>query len=301
MSEHHHHITVTDKYNKAFAFGIILNILYIIIEFIYGLILNSLALIADAGHNLSDVLGLVLAWVASYLVKKTPTQKYTYGLKKSSILAAFMNALILLVAVGAIMWEAIGRFGNPQRIEGEVVMIVAGIGVIINSITALLFFSGRKHDLNIKGAFLHMAADAAISLGVVIVGLILTYTDYYWLDPVVSIIIGIIIFWGTWDLLKDSVNLALDAIPKDIDREAIEKYLLSLDGVENFHDLHIWAMSTTENALTVHLTVSDNGIHDELIKKISKKLEHDFKIHHVTIQIENKFSAECKQKSDLHI
>ncbi len=301
MSEHHHHITVTDKYNKAFAFGIILNILYIIIEFIYGLILNSLALIADAGHNLSDVLGLVLAWVASYLVKKTPTQKYTYGLKKSSILAAFMNALILLVAVGAIMWEAIGRFGNPQRIEGEVVMIVAGIGVIINSITALLFFSGRKHDLNIKGAFLHMAADAAISLGVVIVGLILTYTDYYWLDPVVSIIIGIIIFWGTWDLLKDSVNLALDAIPKDIDREAIEKYLLSLDGVENFHDLHIWAMSTTENALTVHLTVSDNGIHDELIKKISKKLEHDFNIHHVTIQIENKFSAECKQKSDLHI
>ncbi len=301
MSEHHHHITVTDKYNKAFAFGIILNILYIIIEFIYGLILNSLALIADAGHNLSDVLGLVLAWVASYLVKKTPTQKYTYGLKKSSILAAFMNALILLVAVGAIMWEAIGRFGNPQRIEGEVVMIVAGIGVIINSITALLFFSGRKQDLNIKGAFLHMAADAAISLGVVIVGLILTYTDYYWLDPVVSIIIGIIIFWGTWDLLKDSVNLALDAIPKDIDREAIEKYLLSLDGVENFHDLHIWAMSTTENALTVHLTVSDNGIHDELIKKISKKLEHDFNIHHVTIQIENKFSAECKQKSDLHI
>lgn len=301
MSHNHDHTHNVTNYSKAFAFGIVLNLIYIFVEFIYGLIINSLALIADAGHNLSDVLGLILAWIASYLVSKSPTYKYTYGLKKSSILAAFLNALILLVAIGAIIWEAIGRFGNPQKIEGETVIIVAGVGVIINTITALLFFSGRKHDLNIKGAFLHMAADAGISLGVVIVGIVLLFTDYYWLDPVVSIIIGIIIFWGTWDLLKDSVSLALDAIPKNVDRVAIEKYISSLPEVEEFHDLHIWAMSTTENSLTVHLSVKDVNANDDLIKKISNKLEKDFNISHVTIQIEHKYSDECKQKSDEHI
>ncbi len=296
---HHHHSG--DNYNKAFAFGITLNLIYIVVEFIYGLLVNSLALIADAGHNLSDVLGLVLAWVASYLVRKSPTQKYTYGLKKSSILAAFLNALILLVAIGAIIWEAIGRFAKPEIIEGQTIMIVAGIGVIINAVTALLFFSGRKHDLNIKGAFLHMAADAAISFGVVIVGLLLTITNYYWLDPVVSIVIGIIIFFGTWDLLKDSLSLALDAIPKNVDRLAVENYLLSLPEVESIHDLHIWAMSTTENSLTVHITVNDLSVNDDLIKKISKKLEEDFNISHVTIQMEKSYTDECKQKSDKHI
>ncbi len=296
---HHHHSG--DNYNKAFAFGIALNLIYIVVEFIYGLLVNSLALIADAGHNLSDVLGLVLAWVASYLVRKSPTQKYTYGLKKSSILAAFLNALILLVAIGAIIWEAIGRFAKPEIIEGQTIMIVAGIGVIINAVTALLFFSGRKHDLNIKGAFLHMAADAAISFGVVIVGLLLTITNYYWLDPVVSIVIGIIIFFGTWDLLKDSLSLALDAIPKNVDRLAVENYLLSLPEVESIHDLHIWAMSTTENSLTVHITVNDLSVNDDLIKKISKKLEEDFNISHVTIQMEKSYTDECKQKSDKHI
>lgn len=291
----HSHTHEVKDFGKAFAIGIALNVVYIVVEVIYGLILNSLALIADAGHNLSDVLGLVIAWVASYLVKKSATEKYTYGLKKSSVLAAFLNAMILMVAIGIIIWEAIGRFVEPQQIEGSKIMIVAGIGVVINAATAFLFFSGRKQDLNIKGAFLHMAADAGISLGVVIVGLVLTFTDLYWLDPVVSIVIALIIFFGTWDLLKDSTNLALDAVPKDIDKEGVEDYLNSLPVIESFHDMHIWAMSTTETALTVHVVAKEDCRNNELINKICEELRDKFKIVHTTIQIEKPGDQDCKQ------
>jgi cobalt-zinc-cadmium efflux system protein len=295
MSGHHSHSPRAKNYNKDFVFGITLNIIYIIVEVVYGIMADSLALIADAGHNLSDVLGLLLAWGASYLVKKSARGKYTYGFRKSSVLAALLNALILLVAIGAIMWEALGRFTSPQIIEGKTVMIVAGIGVIINSITALLFFSGREHDLNIKGAFLHMAADAGISLGVVFVGLILTFSDLFWLDPVVSIVIALIIFWGTWGLLKDSFNLALDAIPAHIDKEEIEDYFESVPEIESYHDLHIWALSTTETALTVHAVVNVLCDRNKLIDKISKQLWDKFHIIHTTIQIEDKGETDCNQ------
>jgi len=291
----HTHDNGNQNYNKAFGHGITLNIIYIAVEVVYGLIVNSLVLLADAGHNFSDVLGLLLAWSASYLVKKSATPKYTYGFKKSSVLAAFLNALFLLVAIGAIIWEAVGRFSKPQAIEGQTIMIVAGIGVIINAATAFLFFSGRKQDLNIKGAFIHMAADAGISLGVVFVGLIITLTNFYWLDPLISIAIALIIFWGTWGLLKNAVNLALDAVPENIDREAVENFLNSMPEVENIHDLHIWAMSTTETALTVHIIVDTLMDQDKFIEKISKALNNQFSIQHSTIQLEKKRDKECQQ------
>ncbi len=292
--DHSHSHEVKD-FGKAFAIGITLNLIYIVVEVTYGILIDSLALIADAGHNLSDVLGLLLAWGASHLVKKSATKKYTYGFKKSSVLAALINSLILLIAMGAIIWEAIGRFSKPQIIEGETMMIVAGIGVVINAATAFLFFSGRKHDLNIKGAFLHMAADAGISFGVVIVGLILTFSNIYWLDPVVSIAIALLIILGTWGLFKDSVNLALDAVPENIDKDGVEKYLNSLQEINSFHDLHIWAMSTTETALTIHIVIEENCNRNEMIEKISEELRHKFKIVHTTIQIEDKEDEDCNQ------
>ncbi|MDZ7859547.1 MAG: cation diffusion facilitator family transporter [Candidatus Krumholzibacteriota bacterium] len=282
-------------FGRAFVFGILLNVVYIGLEVFYGIMIDSLALIADAGHNLSDVLGLVIAWAASCLVKKSATEKYTYGYKKSSVLAAFLNALILLVAIGVIIREAIGRFSQPAAIDGEIMMIVAGIGVLINAATAFLFFSGRKKDLNIKGAFLHMAADAGISLGVVIVGLVLTFTNLYWLDPVVSIVIALVIFWGTWGLLKDSVSLSLDAVPQHIDKSAVEQYLTELPEIKRYHDLHIWAMSTTETALTVHAVIVDQCARNKLIEKISHDLQHKYKISHTTIQIEDDGDADCRQ------
>jgi len=294
-SHSHSHTHETKDFNKAFIIGIALNIVYIVVEVVYGILVDSLALIADAGHNLSDVLGLILAWAASYLVKKSATEKYTYGFKKSSVLAAFLNAMILLVAIGVIIWEAVNRFSEPREIPGTTIMIVAGIGVIINAITALLFFSGRKHDLNIKGAFMHMAADAGISLGVVLVGLVLTFTNLYWLDPVVSIVIALIIFWGTWDLLKDSTSLALDAVPRDVDKKGVEDYLDSLPEIDGFHDLHIWAMSTTETAMTVHVVVSKKNDRNKLISTISNDLREKFGIVHTTIQTEDAGEEECTQ------
>ncbi len=290
--DHSHNHDVKD-FGKAFAIGVTLNLIYIVVEVTYGILIDSLALIADAGHNLSDVLGLLLAWAASHLVKKRATKKYTYGFKKSSVLAALINSLILLVAMGAIIWEAVGRFSKPQIIEGETMMIVAGIGVVINAATAFLFFSGRKDDLNIKGAFLHMAADAGISLGVVIVGLILTFSNIYWLDPVVSIVIAISIIWGTWGLFKDSINLALDAVPENIDKEGVEEYLNSLNEINSFHDLHIWAMSTTETALTVHVIINEGVDQNNLIENISETMFHKFNICHTTIQVENIGKENC--------
>lgn len=273
-------------YNRAFFIGISLNVIYIIVEFIYGLISNSMALIADAGHNLSDVLGLILAWGASYLATKTPTNRRTYGFRKSTVLASLTNAVILLIAVGAIAFESIKRFSEPQVIESETIIYVAAIGVIINGITAYLFFADHKHDLNIKGAFLHMAADAAVSLGVVIAAIFIGLTGFSWIDPVVSLIIVIVITIGTWGLLKESLNLSLDAVPKNIDIEAVQKYFLNLKNVKNIHDLHIWAMSTTETALTAHLYMPDSNVDDDFIEKINNDLRKQFDINHATIQIE---------------
>lgn len=274
------------KYNKAFALGISLNVIYIVVELVYGLIANSMALIADAGHNLSDVLGLVLAWGATYLAAKTPTKKRTYGFRKSTVLASLTNAVILLIAVGAISIEAVNRFFEPQVIESTTIVIVASVGVVINGVTAGLFFSGHKHDLNIKGAFLHMAADAGVSIGVVAGAIIIGMTDLYWIDPVISLLIVVVITIGTWGLLKESLNLSLDAVPQNIDIEKVREFLKKLHGVKNVHDLHIWAMSTTETALTVHLYKPDAEYEDEFIEKVNRDLQNKFNIEHATIQIE---------------
>lgn len=295
MSHNHSHIPLAENYNKAFALGIILNTVYVLVEVAYGLIVNSMALIADAGHNLSDVLGLVLAWGASYLAQKSATKTKTYGMRKSTILAALFNAIILLIAVGAITIEAVRKIIEPEPVAGTTVMIVAGIGVVINTVTAILFMKGRQSDLNIKGAFLHMAADAGVSLGVVLGGLIIYNTGWYLIDPILSIIIVIVITIGTWGLLKDSFNMSIDAVPKEIDLPEVKNYLNSIKGVNDVHDLHIWAMSTTEIALTVHLVVSDKCKRNEIIADISKDVKHKFNIVHTTIQIEDEGLEDCNQ------
>ena len=297
--DHQHHQHDHTDYNRAFAIGVALNIGFIIVEIVFGLLADSLALLADAGHNLSDVLGLLLAWGASYMVKRRPTKRHTYGWRKSSILAALMNAIVLMTAIGAIAWEAIRRFSDPAPVGGQTIIIVAAIGVVINTATALLFISGRKHDLNIRGAFLHMAADAGVSAGVVVAGMIIIASGWMWIDPLVSIVIAVIILIGTWGLMRDAFNLALDAVPKGIDPQAVTDYLAGLPGVESVHDLHIWAMSTTETALTAHLVKPDSKNDDILIEKASRELHAQFGIEHVTLQWErwqelNHCGASCE-------
>lgn len=286
MSHNHDHSP--SDYNRAFAIGVALNVIYIVVEATYGFLAGSLALLADAGHNLSDVLGLLLAWGANYLVQRKPTQRHTYGWRKSTILAALTNAIILLVAMGGIAWEAVRRFSDPSPVSGKTVIIVAAIGVVINTATALLFLSGRKTDLNIRGAFLHMAADAGVSAGVVLAGVVILATGWPWIDPVVSLTITAIILVGTWGLLRDSFNLALDAVPAGIDPEAVKTYLSDLPGVTGVHDLHIWAMSTSETALTVHLVKPDARDDDALIEQASRELHDRFGIEHITIQWERR-------------
>ncbi|MDZ7723854.1 MAG: cation diffusion facilitator family transporter [candidate division KSB1 bacterium] len=282
------------NYNTAFAVGIGLNILFVAIEIIYGLIANSSALLADAGHNASDVLSLVFAWTATWLATLKPKGKYTYGLRKSTILVSILNALLLLGAVLVIGWDAFGKFRNPEPVAGGQVMIVAGIGVIINTVTALLFIRGQKQDLNIKGAFLHMAADAGVSLGVVIAGFLITLTGKLWIDPVTSFVIIAIILWSTWELFRDSLDLALDAVPGHIDSEKVRTFLLSRERVEDIHDLHIWAMSTTQVALTAHL-VMPGGQDDEFMVQLNKDLRKKFGIEHTTLQVESsRLDQKCK-------
>ncbi|PLT31378.1 cation diffusion facilitator family transporter [Peribacillus deserti] len=281
---HHHHEPA--NYGFAFAFGIGLNTIFIVIEVIYGILGDSLALLADAGHNLSDVLGLIFAWIAVWLGTKAPTNKRTYGLKRSSIMAALFNAIFLFVAIGAIAWEAIQRFSSPAPVAGKTVIIVALIGIVINGLTAFLFMAGRKNDLNIRGAFMHMAADALVSLGVVIAGFIIMWTGWQWLDPIVSLGIAVVILLGTWGLLLESVNLSLDAVPEGIDLNKIKTYLERLPSVIEVHDLHVWAMSTTEVALTVHLVRTEIDDNDEIIQRATKELHDRFAIEHATIQIE---------------
>ena len=283
-THHHHEMT---NYNRSFGIGITLNVIFVIIEVTYGILAGSLALIADAGHNLSDVISLLLAWGAYYLAKKQPTAKRTYGLRKVTIMASLLSAVLLFVALGGIAWESIQRFSSPQPVDGVIIIVVAAIGVVINTLTALLFVKGQKHDLNIRAAFLHMAADAAISLGVVIAGVAILFTGWLWLDPLLSLLIVVVILLSTWGLLRDSIDLSIDAVPHSIDLNEVKAYLLSLTNVTDLHDLHIWALSTTENALTVHLVTTDSLIYNHFIQEIQEHLHHDFNIAHVTIQIEH--------------
>ncbi len=292
MAHTHKHKT-NRGHSKAFAIGIGLNIGFVAVEIFYGLLANSSALLADAGHNASDVLSLVFAWTAVWLATMKPKGKYTYGLRKTTILVSILNALLLFGAVIAIGWDAIRKFKNPEPVVGTQVMIVAGIGVVINTITALLFMKGQKDDLNIKGAFLHMAADAGVSLGVVIAGLMIYLTGIQWIDPVMSFIIILVILWGTWRLFADTIDLSLDAVPKNIKLEEVRNFLISQDGVEDIHDLHIWAMSTTQIALTAHLIMPE-GINDDFISLLQEALEKNFRIGHTTFQIEKeKIENEC--------
>jgi cobalt-zinc-cadmium efflux system protein len=298
MSHHNHSHTHEHNFNQAFLIGIILNVVYIVVEIIYGLIINSMALLADAGHNFSDVLGLLLAWGASYLAKTASTENRTYGLRKSTILAALFNAIILMIAVGAITIEAVRKLIYPEPVQGQTMMIVAGIGFIINAITALLFMRGREKDLNIKGAFLHMAADAGVSIGVVIAGFIILLTGWLWVDPIIGIVIVIVITLGTWGLLKESFHLSMDAVPKKINLKQVGDYLKSIQGVKEVHDLHIWAMSTTETALTAHLVIPEETKDDFFLKKICGELHSIFGIEHSTIQIEKSAqSANCEHRN----
>lgn len=291
MGHNHNHTT---NYNKSFAIGIALNLLFIAVELFYGMLANSSALIADAGHNASDVLGLVFAWIAIWLAAQKPQGRFSYGFKKSTILISILNALLLFTAVGFILWDATGKFKNPEPVAGTQVMFVAAIGVVINTLTALMFVKGQKDDLNIKGAFLHMAADAAVSLGVVIAGLLIRTTGANWIDPLMSLIIVVIIVWGTWKLFVDSINLALDAAPRNINIGKVSKSLLEISGIQELHDLHVWALSTSENALSVHVT--SNELSDVLLPKIKTMLHDEFHITHTTIQIETtESSINCEQ------
>lgn len=299
--DHHHHHVDPKNYNRAFAIGITLNLIFVFIEAAYGFMANSLALLSDAGHNLSDVLGLVVAWGAFWLTNRKPTARFTFGLSKSSVLSALFNSLFLLVAIGIIIWEAVHRIMSPSLVDSKSVMIVAAIGIVINAATAMLFFKDKNDDINIRGAYLHMAADALISLGVVISAVAIYYTSWNWLDPLVSIIISLIIIYGTWDLLKNSLRLTMDAVPSDIDPIAVKKYLENLPGVSGVHDLHIWAMSTTETALSVHLTMKENTtkLENSILVDISAHLKKTFKIHHPTIQVEqHEVGFECHLKSE---
>lgn len=284
--EHHHNHHHKFNYNRAFVIGLVLNGGFVILEIFFGLLTDSLALLADAGHNLSDVLGLLLAWGANLLAQRPPTQRFTYGLRRSSILAALVNAIALLLVMGGVAWEAINRFSHPTPVPGGTVIGVALVGIIINTITALMFLSGGKHDLNIRGAFLHMAADAMVSVGVVLAGIAILTTGLLWFDPVVSLVIVIVVVVGTWQLFRDSLNLALDAVPTGIESQAIRTYLAELPGVAQVHDLHIWGMSASEAALTAHLVMPTGNSGDGFLKQVAQELHDLFGIEHTTIQIE---------------
>jgi cobalt-zinc-cadmium efflux system protein len=283
---HAHHAHGGGDYGRAFAIGIALNLAYVAAEATFGVIAGSLALLADAGHNLGDVLGLALSWGAAMLSRRQPNQRFTYGFRSSSILAALANAAILLVVTGGIAWEAVGRLSQPVPVAGGIVAWVAAVGILVNGGTALLFARGRNRDLNIKSAFLHMTADALVTAGVVVTGIAVMLTGFAWLDPAVSLIVSGVIVYGTWGLLRDSTRLALDAVPGGIDAAAVRAHLAALPGVAAIHDLHIWGMSTTETALTCHLVMPSGHPGDTALGHIARELEERFGIHHATIQIE---------------
>lgn len=289
------HVHAPADFGRAFAIGVTLNILFVAAEAIAGLTTGSMALLADAGHNLSDVIGLLVAWGAATLARRPPSKRFTYGLRGSTILAAMINALLLLIAIGAIALEAVQRLAHPQPVPGATVMLIAGIGILVNGGTAMLFMRGRHGDLNIRGAYLHMAADAAVSAGVVIAGAAILLTGSTWIDPLVSVAICFVIFWGTWGLLRDSVTMSLAGVPGEIDRDKVEIELLISPGVTKVHDLHIWPMSTTEVALTAHIVIPRGHPGDDFLDEVRQRLNREFGIHHVTIQIETGQHKDCQE------
>jgi cobalt-zinc-cadmium efflux system protein len=289
----HGHVHAPHDFGVAFAVGTALNLGFVVLEATYGFIANSMALLADAGHNLSDVFGLLMAWGASILVKRAPTERFTYGFGSSSILAALANAIFLLVAIGAIAWEAVQRLSVPEPVASQTIIWVAAAGIIVNGVTAWLFASGSKGDINIRGAFLLMAADAAISLGVVVAGIIMLETGWLRLDPIVSIAIAAVIIYGTWGLLRESTGLAMHAVPPGIDPTRVQDHLEKLPGVAQVHDLHIWPVSTTETALTCHLVMPDGHPGDAFLADAAKALQTAFAIRHATFQIEHCECAGC--------
>lgn len=291
---HQHNRPLSENIGRLFVIGIALNVLFVILEFGAGFITNSLALISDAGHNLSDVFSLSLSLIAFRLSKIKATEIYTYGFKKSTILVSLFNAVILLLAAGSIGWEAIQRFNNPQAISGTVIAVVAGIGIIINVASAFLFFNEKEKDLNVKGAYLHLMADALVSVGVVFSGVIISYTNWMWVDSVISLVIVCVIIFGTWGLLKDSLRLSMDAVPKEIDIDSVKKSALTLDGVIGIHHLHIWASGTTQTAATSHIVVKES-LSPKQIATLVKSLKHQWEhlgIAHSTIEVETE-EGEC--------
>ncbi len=280
------HAPAPESFGRAFALSALLNIALVIAQVVYGVIANSVALLADAGHNFGDVLGLLLAWAAYGASQWRPTKRFTYGFRSAPILAALLNSLVLMVATGAIIWEAIRRLFEPGEVAGLTVMIVAGIGIVVNGLSAALLMSGRASDLNIRGAFLHLMGDAAVSVGVVLAGAAIYFTGLNWLDPAMSLVVSALILWGAWGLLRESFQLSLGAVPPAIDCAAVEAYLAALPGVTEVHDLHIWAMSTTETALTAHLVRPGSELDDAFLGNAVEGLASRFAIHHATIQIE---------------
>lgn len=293
----HAHVHAPATFGKAFAIGISLNTALVVAEAVYGYLGNSTALLADAGHNLSDVLGLVVAWGASIAARRAPSGRFTYGLRASTILAALANAVFLLVATGAIGWEAILRLQQPEPVAGVTVMVVAGIGILINGLTAMLFASGRKDDINIEGAYLHMAADAAVSLGVVVSAALIIWTGWLWLDPITSLVICATILWSTTSLLRGSIDMSMAAAPKGTDLAAIRAFLLARPGVSGIHDLHVWPISTTETALTCHL-VMPTGTDDAFLMQTAQLLKTSFRIGHTTLQVETRRDNGCALAPD---
>jgi len=283
--DHHAHAARAD-HGRAFVIGIALNLAYVAAEVGFGVVSGSLALLADAGHNLGDVLGLALSWGAAVLSRRQPSQRFTYGFRSSSILAALANAIVLSVVTGGIAWEALWRLSHPVAVAGSTIAWVAAIGILVNGATALLFAQGRSRDLNVKSAFVHMAADALVAAGVVVAGIAIALTGLPWLDPAVSLVVSAVIIYGTWDLIKHAMSLALDAVPEGVDAAAVRAHLAALPGVAAIHDLHIWGMSTTETALTCHLVMPGGHPGDAALGQLGRELDERFGIHHATIQIE---------------
>ena len=299
VHDHHGgHVHAPASFGRAFAIGISLNVALVLAEAIFGYIGNSTALLADAGHNLSDVLGLLVAWGASVASKQAPTGRFTYGFRGSSILAALANAIFLLVATGAIGWEAILRLRDPEPIAGTIVMIVAGAGILINGATAMLFARGRHGDINIQGAFLHMAGDAAISAGVVVSAALILWTNWFWLDPAMSLVICAAILWSTTGLMRSSIDMSMAAAPPNTDVEAVRSYLLQRAGVANIHDLHVWPISTTETAMTCHLVMPTGHPGDDFLIESARILKESYRIGHVTLQIEIREDNGCALAAD---
>jgi cobalt-zinc-cadmium efflux system protein len=291
---HNDHAHGPKDFGSIFALATALNVGLVAIEAIYGITAHSVALLADAGHNLGDALGLLIAWGAHVLAKLSPTARYTYGFRSASILAALLNGVILLVATGGIAWEAIQRFFEPSAVAGVTVMIVAAVAIALNGFSAWLLMSGQQRDLNIRAAFLHMISDAAVSLGVVVAGGLILLTGWNWIDPAVSIIISAVIVWGTWRLLREAVDQSLSAVPAEIDPVAVANYLRQLPGVEAIHDLHVWAMSTTETALTCHLVMPKGHPGDDFLQDAYHQLHDRFSVAHPTLQIELGNAGVCK-------